>query len=134
MESDIGDSDSNAEIDHQTKTWETEPLSLALNGDAPVADQGKCGIGHRVVANRSVLALVLDSECVFAGLQGGDILVSSSSYSMCYPRADKFGRHGPSKRMIWSSQFMLTRKVSWVFIFLRMALCYFRVVATLWST
>lgn len=37
--------------------------------------QNDCAIGHRVQASRSVLAVALDDECVFAGLQGGDILV-----------------------------------------------------------
>lgn len=37
----------------------------------------ECAIGHRVQATRSVLALALDEEFVFAGLQGGDILVGS---------------------------------------------------------
>ncbi|EAW11326.1 glutamine amidotransferase subunit DUG2 [Aspergillus clavatus NRRL 1] len=39
--------------------------------------QLECGIGHRMQASRSVLALVLDDECVFAGLQGGDIVAWS---------------------------------------------------------
>ncbi|KAF5016619.1 hypothetical protein F66182_11646, partial [Fusarium sp. NRRL 66182] len=41
--------------------------------------QNDCAIGHRVQASRSVLAVALDDECVFAGLQGGDILVWSTS-------------------------------------------------------
>ncbi|KKA17050.1 WD repeat protein [Rasamsonia emersonii CBS 393.64] len=36
-----------------------------------------CAVGHRVQASRSVLALALDEECVFAGLQGGDIVAWS---------------------------------------------------------
>ncbi|KAK2785088.1 hypothetical protein FQN53_007981 [Emmonsiellopsis sp. PD_33] len=36
-----------------------------------------CAVGHRVQAVRSVLALVIDEECVFAGLQGGDIVAWS---------------------------------------------------------
>lgn len=39
----------------------------------------ECAIGHRVQATRSVLALALDDEFVFAGLQGGDILVGNLS-------------------------------------------------------
>jgi di- and tripeptidase len=39
--------------------------------------RNECAMGHRVQASRSVLALVLDEECVFAGLQGGDIVVRS---------------------------------------------------------
>uniref|UniRef100_A0A093VIM6 Putative di-and tripeptidase DUG2 n=1 Tax=Talaromyces marneffei PM1 TaxID=1077442 RepID=A0A093VIM6_TALMA len=39
--------------------------------------QNDCAIGHRVQASRSVLAVALDEECVFAGLQGGDILAWS---------------------------------------------------------
>ena len=76
----LGDSDSTSEVDYQTKTWETELSSrLSLNGDASATadEEAKCGIGHRVVAGRSVLALAIDEECVFAGLQGGSILAWS---------------------------------------------------------
>ncbi|KAK1146289.1 hypothetical protein N8T08_003076 [Aspergillus melleus] len=71
----IVESDSTSEIDEQTKTWET---SLSVHEDlnhpkSPI----ECGIGHRVQASRSVLALVIDNECVFAGLQGGDIVAWS---------------------------------------------------------
>ena len=73
----LGDSDSISEVDDQTKAWETEPLSqLALNRDAAY-QQANCRFGHRVVASRSVLALELDEECIFAGLQGGHILAWS---------------------------------------------------------
>lgn len=37
--------------------------------------RNECAVGHRVHSVRSILALVLDKECVFAGLQGGDIVV-----------------------------------------------------------
>lgn len=37
-------------------------------------------IGHRLNAGRSILALALDEECVYAGLQGGDILVSRAHH------------------------------------------------------
>lgn len=37
-------------------------------------------IAHRVKASRSVLALVVDDEYVFAGLQGGDIVVSGIKF------------------------------------------------------
>jgi di- and tripeptidase len=37
--------------------------------------QNDCAIGHRVQASRSILALALDEDFVFAGLQGGDIVV-----------------------------------------------------------
>lgn len=40
--------------------------------------KNRCAIGHRVKASRSVLALILDDEFVFAGLQGGDIVVSTA--------------------------------------------------------
>lgn len=73
----LGESDTNSEVDDQTKEWETEPPSLARARDVD-DDDSKCGFGHRVVASRSVLSLVLDDEFVFAGLQGGDILVSIS--------------------------------------------------------
>ncbi|KAI1907391.1 hypothetical protein LOZ39_005216 [Ophidiomyces ophidiicola] len=39
--------------------------------------KSESAVGHRVHAVRSVLALVLDEECVFAGLQGGDIVAWS---------------------------------------------------------
>lgn len=72
----LGESDTNSEVDDQTKAWETEPPSLAPARDDVDDGDSKCGFGHRVVASRSVLSLVLDDKFVFAGLQGGDILVS----------------------------------------------------------
>ena len=47
--------------------------------DSTVDLMGGCAIGHRVKASRSVLALILDEEFVFAGLQGGDIVVSATT-------------------------------------------------------
>lgn len=39
-------------------------------------------VAHRVQAGRSILALVVDDDYLFAGLEGGDIAVSNSS---CVP-------------------------------------------------
>lgn len=44
--------------------------------ESPAVLQNTSAVEHRVKATRSVLALVIDEECVFAGLQGGDIVVS----------------------------------------------------------
>ena len=61
-----------------------ESGSLSQGGDTSLRPQDapepsdsalECGIGHHVKASRSVLALALDDDCVFAGLQGGDIVV-----------------------------------------------------------
>lgn len=78
------ESDSTSETDDQTKVWESDPRSVtthlahdSAHATLPVG----CGIGHRVQASRSVLALVLDQECVFAGLQGGDIVVRGFPHS-----------------------------------------------------
>ncbi|KAJ5937275.1 Peptidase M20 [Penicillium verhagenii] len=75
---DIVDSGFTDEVEDQSKTWGSDARSLAQGKDdatsAPLSD---CGIGHRVLASRSVLALVVDEECVFAGLQGGDIVAWS---------------------------------------------------------
>ncbi|KAB8071184.1 hypothetical protein BDV29DRAFT_22544 [Aspergillus leporis] len=77
----LHESDSTSEIDEQTRTWESDPRSITAhlaNDDANHPNAKiECGIGHRVQASRSVLALVLDDECVFAGLQGGDIIAWS---------------------------------------------------------
>lgn len=76
---DTVDSESTSEVEDQTKTWgsDARPLVPAGADDASGSHpQSDCGIGHRVLASRSVLALVVDEECVFAGLQGGDIVVS----------------------------------------------------------
>ncbi|OAS99444.1 peptidase family M20/M25/M40 protein [Blastomyces dermatitidis ER-3] len=56
-----------------------QPQHSYCNGETPpeVQISNQCGVGHRVQAVRSVLALVLDEECVFAGLQGGDIVAWS---------------------------------------------------------
>lgn len=71
-------SESASDVEEQSRIWQSDHLvAPKLADDACSAHpHGDCGIGHRVVASRSVLALVLDEECVFAGLQGGDIVVS----------------------------------------------------------
>ncbi|KAJ5721537.1 Peptidase M20 [Penicillium malachiteum] len=73
---DIVDSGSTSEVEDQSKTWGSDAQSLGndATNTHPASD---CGIGHRVMASRSVLALVIDEECVFAGLQGGDIVAWS---------------------------------------------------------
>jgi di- and tripeptidase len=76
---DTVDSGSTSEVEDQSKTWGSDARTLVPQGadDASSAHpHSDCGIGHRVLASRSVLALVIDEECVFAGLQGGDIVVS----------------------------------------------------------
>ncbi|KKK16967.1 hypothetical protein AOCH_002643 [Aspergillus ochraceoroseus] len=77
----LADSDSSSEIDDQTKAWESDPPSrtphLAHNDTNNPPAYIECGIGHRVQASRSVLALVVDEDCVFAGLQGGHIVAWS---------------------------------------------------------
>jgi di- and tripeptidase len=55
---------------------EEEQQQLQERQDGSIDPKNKCAIGHRVKASRSVLALILDEEFVFAGLQGGDIVVS----------------------------------------------------------
>ncbi|EHA19495.1 hypothetical protein ASPNIDRAFT_178656 [Aspergillus niger ATCC 1015] len=74
------ESDGTSDTDDQTKVWESDPRSVTAHlahDSAHTALPAECGIGHRVQASRSVLALVLDNECVFAGLQGGDIVAWS---------------------------------------------------------
>ncbi|RAK78832.1 glutamine amidotransferase subunit DUG2 [Aspergillus fijiensis CBS 313.89] len=76
------ESDGTSETDDQTKLWESDPRSVTAahlaQDEAELPAPVECGaIGHRVQASRSVLALVLDKECVFAGLQGGDIVAWS---------------------------------------------------------
>jgi di- and tripeptidase len=66
---DLVESESASEEDQ--KIWESD--SHQVDVALPSSD---CGIGHRVLASRSVLALAVDEHCVFAGLQGGDIVVS----------------------------------------------------------
>lgn len=121
----LGDSDISSEVDDQTKNWESEPLSLALSNDYD--DQSKCGIGHRVVASRSVLTLALDDDCVYAGLQGGDILVSiERSCSECIVSkltVTDDDRHGPLRPTTSCFRSMLTAKVSWRCVFLMMDPC-----------
>jgi hypothetical protein len=70
--------ESDSDVEEQSRTWQTDHLVAPRFADdaSSAHPHSDCGIGHRVVASRSVLALVLDEECVFAGLQGGDIVVS----------------------------------------------------------
>lgn len=82
---DAVDSGSTSEVEDLSKTWGSDARSLVAHAtdDASSAHPpGDCGIGHRVLASRSVLALVVDEECVFAGLQGGDIVVRSICIDM----------------------------------------------------
>lgn len=76
MHSDTGALDDSSDND--------SPLSLSpsnASGEqsqsfpAQLSMQNDCAIGHRVQASRSILALALDEDFVFAGLQGGDIVV-----------------------------------------------------------
>lgn len=48
---------------------------MAAGDLADSQPKGGSPVGHRVQAVRSVLALALNEDCVFAGLQGGDIAV-----------------------------------------------------------
>jgi di- and tripeptidase len=76
---DTVDSGSTSEVEDQSKTWGSDARTLvpqAADDSGSANPHSDCGIGHRVLASRSVLALVIDEECVFAGLQGGDIVVS----------------------------------------------------------
>ncbi|KAL4953290.1 hypothetical protein BDW69DRAFT_184610 [Aspergillus filifer] len=78
----LTESDSPSDIDEQTKAWESDPRSVRAqlaqtDGVNDATSQIECGIGHRVQASRSVLALVVHEDCVFAGLQGGDIVAWS---------------------------------------------------------
>ena len=68
---DLPDSGSLSDLDDQK--WNSDAPDDAGSAH-PTAD---CGIGHRVLASRSVLALAVDEQCVYAGLQGGDIFVST---------------------------------------------------------
>jgi di- and tripeptidase len=66
----LSDTGSHVSSSSSNKNGNSKPvtsLEAALRND--------CAVGHRVQASRSVLALALDEECVFAGLQGGDIVV-----------------------------------------------------------
>lgn len=76
---DTVDSGSTSEVEDQTKTWGSgvrSAINASTDDVVNAHPHSDCGIGHRVLASRSVLALVIDEECVFAGLQGGDIVVS----------------------------------------------------------
>ncbi|PGH14313.1 hypothetical protein AJ79_03135 [Helicocarpus griseus UAMH5409] len=71
-----GPSDIELELDRRPQF---RPQHSYCDGETPpeVELNNPCAVGHRVQAVRSVLALVIDEECVFAGLQGGDIVAWS---------------------------------------------------------
>jgi hypothetical protein len=139
----LAESDSPSDIDEQTKTWESDPRSvtahLANNDDADhQPSQIECGVGHRVQASRSVLALVVDEDCVFAGLQGGDIVVCGwltylTLKIYAYNEKLIIGRRGLLKTTILSYPFVLIKKVSWTCTFRKAAISSFRVEAILLS-
>lgn len=145
---DPADSGSTSEVDDQPRTWGSDARELAPSADdagSILHPQSDCGIGHRVLASRSVLALVIDEECVFAGLQGGDIVVSRLQWAMfeylelcsrekIYPKClDGLTppRHGLSRPTISFYQYMHTRRVCWASICLRTATCCSPVVVIL---
>ncbi|KAJ5550543.1 Peptidase M20 [Penicillium sp. DV-2018c] len=71
---DLVESEPISEVEDR-KTWGSE--SQMTQAGRNVNPSNDCGIGHRVLASRSVLALAVDEHCVFAGLQGGDIVAWS---------------------------------------------------------
>ncbi|CAI7615409.1 hypothetical protein N7533_005161 [Penicillium manginii] len=85
---DPADSGSTSDLEDHSKSWGSDARSPAPSADdagSALQPQSDCGIGHRVLASRSVLALVIDEECVFAGLQGGDIVAwSLETYDLVY--------------------------------------------------
>ncbi|KAJ5387645.1 hypothetical protein N7509_010186 [Penicillium cosmopolitanum] len=85
---DPADSGSTSELEDHSKSWGSDarsPTPSADDAGSALHPQSDCGIGHRVLASRSVLALVIDEECVFAGLQGGDIVAwSLETYDLVY--------------------------------------------------
>lgn len=106
------ESDSTSEIDDQTKAWESDPrlVTQRLHGADNELNPQECGIGHRVQASRSVLALALDEKCVFAGLQGGDIVVRFiHAMSVVWHQLTP-GRRGRLRHMISYFRSMRTRK------------------------
>ncbi|KAJ5902635.1 WD repeat protein [Penicillium taxi] len=72
------DSGNNSDVEDLSKTWgsDARPIHTPVASEEAHTDSD-CGIAHRVLASRSVLALVIDDDCVFAGLQGGDIVAWS---------------------------------------------------------
>ncbi|KAF3899902.1 Di-and tripeptidase [Trichophyton interdigitale] len=67
------------------------------------------GVAHRLQASRSVLSLAIGKDCVFAGLQGGDIVAwSLSTYesiaSVAAHQESVLGLHlSPDKELLFSS-------------------------------
>jgi hypothetical protein len=53
------------------------PANGALGDFEGALPPDEFAVGHRMKAVRSVLAIAIDEGCVFAGLQGGDIVVST---------------------------------------------------------
>jgi hypothetical protein len=82
MMNDLDDSEAPSDFEKHVllppKTTETLTKDDVLSSKSTTTptDRDVPAIGHRLNASRSVLALALDEECVYAGLQGGDILVS----------------------------------------------------------
>lgn len=106
------ESDSTSEIDDQTKAWESDPrlVTQHVHDADNELNPLECGIGHRVQASRSVLALTLDEECVFAGLQGGDIVVRIIHRMSVVWYQLTVGRRGRLRHMISCFRSMRIRK------------------------
>lgn len=67
---DTSDSDVKPQSGHSK--WPTHDSASTLD---TTVEQNVSAIGHRLQAHGSVLALVIDHDYIFAGLQGGDIVV-----------------------------------------------------------
>ena len=68
------------------KTWLTMPIAAPLQNDtimdsngaektAPYANSKTPALTHRMKHDKSILALAVSSQYIFAGTQGGEILV-----------------------------------------------------------
>lgn len=57
----------------ETAGWNAQDSDSSPTTESRTAS----GVAHRLQASRSVLSLAIGRHCVFAGLQGGDIVVST---------------------------------------------------------
>lgn len=61
-------------------TAETTGMNAQDSDSSPTTESRTAsGVAHRLQASRSVLSLAIGKDCVFAGLQGGDIVVSTTT-------------------------------------------------------
>ena len=88
---------------------------------------------QRLQHDQSILALAVNNQHIYAGTQGGEVLVRVQDHSMVTPLTDGRARSIHYARMSAWHSFKDIMEVSWLYPFLRTTICCSRVQLTAMS-